>query len=201
MSDQRLKIAVFIDFDNVEIGVKTTLGLPFDIGAVLEAIKERGEIITKVAYGDWKRSGDYGRAMAQHAVRLVQRVPTPGGDKNGADIKLCLDATEDISRFAHIGTVIIVGGDSDFMPVAQKIKAAGRTAGVSLLLTEPLELLEPHWHELDILTVVGTAMGIKGASMVQVLGGLNEGDQVVIGDEPGAPRAAKPTKPRVAKVN
>ncbi|MFM6131901.1 MAG: NYN domain-containing protein, partial [Sphaerospermopsis kisseleviana] len=57
MSDQKLKIAVFIDFDNVEIGVKTTLGLPFDIGAVLEAIKERGEIVTKVAFGDWKRSG------------------------------------------------------------------------------------------------------------------------------------------------
>ena len=65
MSDQRLKIAVFIDFDNIEIGVKTTLGLSFDIGAVLEAIKERGEIITKVAYGDWKRAGDYGRAMSQ----------------------------------------------------------------------------------------------------------------------------------------
>ena len=83
MSDERLKIAVFIDFDNIEIGVKNTLGLSFDIGAVLEAIKERGEIITKVAYSDWKR-GDYGRAMANHAVRLVQRVMTPGGDKNGA---------------------------------------------------------------------------------------------------------------------
>lgn len=32
-----------------------------------------------------------------------------------------------ISRFAHVGTVIIIGGDSDFMPVARKIKAAGRT--------------------------------------------------------------------------
>ena len=72
MSDERLKIAVFIDFDNIEIGVKNTLGLSFDIGAVLEAIKERGEIITKVAYSDWKR-GDYGRAMSNHAVRLVQR--------------------------------------------------------------------------------------------------------------------------------
>ena len=40
---------------------------------------------------------------------------------------MCLDATEDIGRFGHIGTVIIVGGDSDFMPVSQKIKAAGRT--------------------------------------------------------------------------
>jgi hypothetical protein len=66
MSDQKLKIAVFIDFDNVEIGVKTTLDVQFDIGAVLEAIKERGEVVTKVAYGDWKRSGDYGAARCHH---------------------------------------------------------------------------------------------------------------------------------------
>lgn len=58
---------------------------------------------------------------------MIQLFPPGASAKNGADIKLCLDATEDISRFAHIGTVIIVGGDSDFMPVAQKIKAAGRT--------------------------------------------------------------------------
>ena len=126
MSDQRLKIAVFIDFDNVEIGVKTTLGLPFDIGAVLEAIKERGEIITKVAYGDWKRSGDYGRAMAQHAVRLVQRVPTPGGDKNGADINLALDALEMAFTYSHITAFVIVGGDSDFITLVEKLKQYDR---------------------------------------------------------------------------
>jgi len=121
-----LKIAVFIDFDNVEIGVKTTLGLPFDIGAVLEAIKERGEIITKVAYGDWKRSGDYGRAMAQHAVRLVQRVPTPGGDKNGADINLALDALEMAFTHNHINAFVIVGGDSDFITLVEKLKQYDR---------------------------------------------------------------------------
>ena len=122
MSDQRLKIAVFIDFDNVEIGVKTTLGLQFDIGAVLEAIKERGEIITKVAYGDWKRAGDHGRAMAQHAVRLVQRVMTPGGDKNGADINLALDALEMAFTHDHINAFVIVGGDSDFITLVEKLK-------------------------------------------------------------------------------
>ena len=42
MADTRLKIAVFIDFDNIEIGVKNTLGVQFDIGVVLEALKERG---------------------------------------------------------------------------------------------------------------------------------------------------------------
>jgi uncharacterized LabA/DUF88 family protein len=126
MSDQRLKIAVFIDFDNIEIGVKTTLGRQFDIGAVLEAIKERGEIITKVAYGDWKRAGDHGRAMSQHAVRLVQRVMTPGGDKNGADINLALDALEMAFTHAHINAFVIVGGDSDFITLVEKLKQYDR---------------------------------------------------------------------------
>jgi uncharacterized LabA/DUF88 family protein len=125
-ADQKLKIAVFIDFDNVEIGVKTTLGLQFDIGAVLEAIKERGEVITKVAYGDWKRSGEHGRAMAQHAVRMVQRVMTPGGDKNGADINLALDALEMAFTHAHINAFVIVGGDSDFITLVEKLKQYDR---------------------------------------------------------------------------
>src|SRR5688572_23360206 len=126
MSDQKLKIAVFIDFDNIEIGVKTTLNQTFDIGAVLEAIKERGEVITKVAYGDWKRSGDHGRAMAQHAVRLVQRVMTPGGDKNGADINLALDALEMAFTHSHINAFVIVGGDSDFITLVEKLKQYDR---------------------------------------------------------------------------
>ena len=126
MPDDKLKIAVFIDFDNIEIGVKTTLNQTFDIGAVLEAIKERGEVITKVAYGDWKRSGDHGRAMAQHAVRMVQRVMTPGGDKNGADINLALDALEMAFTHAHINAFVVVGGDSDFITLVEKLKQYDR---------------------------------------------------------------------------
>ena len=125
-AEQRLKLAVFIDFDNIEIGVKTTLNQTFDIGAVLEAIKERGEVVTKVAYGDWKRSGDHGRAMAQHAVRMVQRVMTPGGDKNGADINLALDALEMAFTHAHINAFVIVGGDSDFITLVEKLKQYDR---------------------------------------------------------------------------
>jgi uncharacterized LabA/DUF88 family protein len=126
MSEKNLKLAVFIDFDNIEIGVKTTLNQTFDIGAVLEAIKERGEVITKVAYGDWKRSGDHGRAMAQHAVRMVQRVMTPGGDKNGADINLALDALEMAFTHDHINAFVIVGGDSDFITLVEKLKQYDR---------------------------------------------------------------------------
>ncbi len=122
MTDERLKLAVFIDFDNIEIGVKTTLGVHFDIGAILEAIKERGEIVTKVAYGDWKRAGDHSRLLAQHAIRMVQRNLTPGGDKNGADINLALDALEMALTHDHINAYVIVGGDSDFISLVEKLK-------------------------------------------------------------------------------
>ncbi len=47
----------------------------------------------------------------------------------------------------------------------KQIKTRGMYAGVSLLITEGLDLLEPLWPHLDVLTIVGTAMGIKGASM------------------------------------
>ncbi|HEV3142012.1 MAG TPA: NYN domain-containing protein, partial [Vicinamibacterales bacterium] len=117
-----MNIAVFIDFDNIEIGVKSTLGEHFDVGVILEAIKERGEVVTKIAYADWTRSGEYSRSLTQHAIRLVQRNMTPGGDKNGADINLALDALEMAFTHPHINAYVIVGGDSDFLSLVEKLK-------------------------------------------------------------------------------
>ena len=122
LAETRLKIAVFIDFDNIEIGVKSTLGTQFDIGVVLEALKERGEVVSKIAYGDWTRAGDYSRSLTQHATKLVQRNLTPGGDKNGADINLALDALEMAFTHTHINAYVIVGGDSDFITLVEKLK-------------------------------------------------------------------------------
>jgi uncharacterized LabA/DUF88 family protein len=118
----RLNIAVFIDFDNIEIGVKSTLNEHFDVGTILDAIKERGEVVTKIAYADWTRAGEYSRTLTQHAIRLVQRNLTPGGDKNGADINLALDALEMAFTHPHINAYVIVGGDSDFLSLVEKLK-------------------------------------------------------------------------------
>src|SRR5213075_3324175 len=111
-----------IDFDNIEIGVKSTLGEHFDVGIVLDGIKERGEVVTKIAYADWTRAAEYSRHLTQHAIRLVQRNLTPGGDKNGADINLALDALEMAFTHSHINAFVIVGGDSDFMALVEKLK-------------------------------------------------------------------------------
>src|SRR2546423_609591 len=98
-----------------------------DVQALVELGASFGPVAINRAYANWQYFGRYRDQLLQSAVELIQLFPPGASAKNGADIKLCLDATEDISRFAHIGTVIIIGGDSDFMPVAQKIKAAGRT--------------------------------------------------------------------------
>jgi uncharacterized LabA/DUF88 family protein len=120
--DDRLRIAVFIDFDNIEIGVKNTLGASFDAGLVLEALKERGDVVSKTAYSDWQRAGSYSRSLTQHAIKMVQRNLTPGGDKNGADINLALDALEMAFTHPHINAFVIVGGDSDFISLVEKLK-------------------------------------------------------------------------------
>lgn len=98
-----------------------------DVQALVELSASFGPVAINRAYGNWQFFGRYRDALLQSAVELIQLFPPGAAAKNGADIKLCLDAIEDIARFAHIRTVVIIGGDSDFMPVAQKIKAAGRT--------------------------------------------------------------------------
>src|SRR6266567_4391556 len=120
--EQKLKIAVFIDFDNIEIGVKSTLHREFDVAAVLDALKERGEIVTKFAYANWGRQESATRALSEHAVQMVQRDPSPRGDKNGADINLALDALELAFTHDHINAFAIVSGDSDFIALVNKLK-------------------------------------------------------------------------------
>jgi hypothetical protein len=92
----------------------------------VEVAASFGPVAINRAYCNWQ----FFAAIAKPCCRtqeLVQLFPPGGAAKNGADIRLCLDAMEDVARFPHIGTVVIVGGDSDFMPVSHKIKAAGRT--------------------------------------------------------------------------
>lgn len=120
--EDKLKIAVFIDFDNIEIGVKSTLQREFDVAAVLDELKERGEVVTKIAYANWGRQETSTRALAEHAVQMVQRDPSPRGDKNGADINLALDALEMAFTHDHINAFAIVSGDSDFIALVNKLK-------------------------------------------------------------------------------
>lgn len=136
-------VAIYWDFENLHAGlVEAKYGDGayakqdnrfkaqeplIDVQVLVELCSSFGTVAINRAYCNWQFFGRYRDALLQGSVELIQLFPPGPSAKNGADIKLCLDATEDIGRFSHIGTVIIIGGDSDFMPVSQKIKAAGRT--------------------------------------------------------------------------
>jgi ribulose-phosphate 3-epimerase len=73
-----------------------------------------------------------------------------------------------IEPFVEAGAdIILFCLDSAKNPgqVLRAIRSHGKKAGVSLLLTESVDQLQPLWPDLDIVTFCGTAMGIKGANM------------------------------------
>ena len=178
MAEERLKIAVFIDFDNIQIGVKETLGKDFDVSIVLEALKERGEVVSKVAYADWPRASEYSREMTQHAIHMVQRSVTPRGDKNGADINLALDALEMAFTRDHINTFVIVGGDSDFMALVEKLKQYDKRVFVVGGRQFTSGILQRNCHEFisyENLLKSGSDTGRTGARTPRVASRSSEG--------------------------
>src|SRR2546422_7833496 len=69
-----------------------------------------------------------------------------------------------------IGPFVEAGADSlilcfdsmeDPKSVLSPARESCKSVGISLLITEPLALLEPYWGQIDVVTIVGTAMGIK----------------------------------------
>src|SRR5258708_4674222 len=144
---EKLNIAVFVDYDNIEIGVKTTLRREFDVAVAIEALKERGDIVAKFAYANWGRQESATRGMAENAVQMVQRLPSPRGDKNGADINLALDALEMAFTHSHVNAFAIISGDSDFVPLVNKLKEYGKTVFVVGGKAFTSTILQQNCHE------------------------------------------------------
>jgi uncharacterized protein (TIGR00288 family) len=143
----KTNIAVFVDYDNIEIGLKSTLRRDFDVALVLDALKERGDIVAKFAYANWGRQDGATRQMAENAVQMVQRIPSPRGDKNGADINLALDALEMAFTHTHVNAFAIVSGDSDFIPLLNKLKEYGKTVYVVGGKAFTSTILQQNCHE------------------------------------------------------
>jgi uncharacterized LabA/DUF88 family protein len=116
------RIALFIDFENIAIGVRDAHYRRFDINLVLERLVEKGKILTKRAYADWGRYGEYRRSFHEAAVELIEVPQKSVGGKNSADIRLVVDAMDMSFQKEHIDTFCIASGDSDFSPLVSKLK-------------------------------------------------------------------------------
>jgi uncharacterized LabA/DUF88 family protein len=193
VAEERLKLAVFIDFDNIQIGVKETLHKEFDVSVVLEALKERGEVVSKTAYGEWSRSPEQSRQMTQHAVQLVQRNVTPRGDKNGADINLALDALEMAFTRDHINAFAIVGGDSDFITLVEKLKQYDKRVFVVGGRQFTSGILQRNCHEFLAYEnlLAGSGEGSRGARSARTPGRAAAAGRALEAALPNIQRALK----------
>jgi uncharacterized protein (TIGR00288 family) len=122
----RANIALLIDFDNIAIGSEENLGTRFDFGKVMESIRERGRIIIKRAYADWKGWSKYQNDMINNAVDMVHLPQHGGSNKNMADIRMTVDALEIVYRNSLIDTFILLTGDSDFSHLVSRLRENGK---------------------------------------------------------------------------
>jgi NYN domain len=99
-----------------------------DVGAVIGFASSFGTLVLTRAYADWSadvNAGYHGQLIGR-AVDLVQLFPAAAYGKNGADIRLAVDAVEDMFWLPDLTHVVIVGGDSDYIALAQRCKRLGR---------------------------------------------------------------------------
>ena len=99
-----------------------------DVGAILDFASSFGTLVLTRAYADWSAgvNAEYREQLVGRAVDLVQLFPAAAYGKNGADIRLAVDTVEDMFRLPDLTHVVIVAGDSDYIPLAQRCKRLGR---------------------------------------------------------------------------
>jgi hypothetical protein len=122
--DQR--IALFIDFENLV----TRTGLDpdtFDLQPALDVLLEKGKVVFRRAYADWTRFAGATKRLHDHGVEMIDVPPSTRAGKNGADVRLVIDALELAYLREHIDTFVIASGDSDFCPLAAKLRENDRT--------------------------------------------------------------------------
>src|SRR6476619_8469117 len=144
------RVAVYLDFDNIVIsrydqihgrnsfqrdrtagfhnapGRLTTATV--DVGAIIDFASSFGTLVLTKAYADWSVdvNAEYRGQLVGRAVDLVQLFPAAAYAKNGADIRLAVDAVEDMFRLPDLTHVVIVAGDSDYIALAQRCRRLGR---------------------------------------------------------------------------
>lgn len=144
------RVAVYLDFDNIVIsrydqvngrnsfqrdkakgfedGPDKLTRATVDVGAIIDFASSFGTLVLTRAYADWSAeiNARYRGQLVGRAVDLVQLFPAAAYGKNGADIRLAVDAVEDMFRLPDLTHVVIVAGDSDYIALAQRCKRLGR---------------------------------------------------------------------------
>ncbi|WP_026851583.1 NYN domain-containing protein [Glaciibacter superstes] len=133
-----------------------------DVSAILDYASSFGSIVISRAYADWSAAVNarYQKQLNDRAVDLTQLFPTVLSLKNGADIRLAVDVVEDVFRLDDLTHIVIVAGDSDYIPLAQRCKRLGRYVvgiGVSGATSSSLAAACDEFADYDSLPGIASA--------------------------------------------
>ncbi len=201
MSEQdRVRVGVYIDFDNIVISRADQArdegfaDATVDLDAILDFASSYGTVTISRAYADWslKKNAEYREQLVRRAVDLTQLFPV-SRSKNGADIRLAIDVIEDLFRDPELSHVVIVAGDSDYIPLAQRAKRLGRTVigiGVAGSVSRHLAAATDEYRDYDTLP------GVDEPEVVEPeIVGLEPADPAAI---PPAPQSRQEPEPQAA---
>ncbi|CAD5372473.1 HTH OST-type domain-containing protein [Rubrivivax sp. A210] len=146
--DESPKVGVYIDFENLHATFADALHgdgsyrdnrmavqpMFFDIVPILNYAASLGDVVICKAYANWQFFANYRHVLNEGAVDLIQLFPRGANMRNSADIRLAVDCLSDVHGHDHLSHVVIVSCDSDFIPLVQKVKQAGRfVSGVGVI--------------------------------------------------------------------
>jgi uncharacterized LabA/DUF88 family protein len=138
-----------------------------DVGAIIDFASSFGTLVLTRAYADWSApvNADYRGQLVSRAVDLVQLFPAAAYAKNGADIRLAVDAVEDMFRLPDLTHMVIVAGDSDYIALAQRCRRLGRyVVGVGMAGSTSRSLAAA----CDELVIYDALPGISPADVAEV---------------------------------
>ncbi len=121
MADEPL-IAVFVDYENLALGVRDMKQGQFKIELILKRLLEKGRIVYKRAYCDWSQYRKTVREFHGQGIEMVDIPQSKASGKNSADIHMVVDAIDLCYAKQHIDIFALLSGDSDFSPLVSKLK-------------------------------------------------------------------------------
>ena len=148
-------VAIFLDLDNVVIGV-TEVNLTFDINLFLNHIKRftNGRVVLRYAYGDWRQHEQITRALATAGFELQSAVRLGHMSKNLVDMQMVVDAMETLVDGHDFSTYVVITGDRDFVPLVSALRKRGKQvigAGLRHTTSQSLVDLCDHYFYYDEL--------------------------------------------------
>jgi uncharacterized LabA/DUF88 family protein len=129
-SEQRADTALFIDWDNLKVGLKNLGGQP-NVSSLLDAVGSRGRVVIARAYADWQQrsnSFDPPNLYAAGIEPVYVPVRMQGGKilKNSADVKLAVDCIDFLNTAPHLKVFVLVSGDADLVHLVNFLRARGK---------------------------------------------------------------------------